>query len=38
MLQKDFKAYIKGLDIYLVSKAICYKPYGDLQSLFVLTH
>ncbi len=31
-------AYAKGYDICLASKVVCYKPYGDLQSLPVLTY
>ncbi len=30
MLQQDVKAYIKGCDICLASKAVYYKLYGDL--------
>ena len=37
-LQKDIKAYAKSCDIYLGSKAVRYKPYGDLQPLPILTH
>ena len=37
-LIKDVKAYVKGYDIYLTLKAVRHKPYGDLQSLLVLTH
>ena len=33
MLQKDFKAYIKGCNICLASKAVCHKPYKYLQWL-----
>ncbi len=38
MLQRDVKAYVKGYDICLASKAVWYKPYGDLQSLPIPTH
>ena len=38
MLQQDVKAYVKSCDICLALKAIYYKPYGDLQSLLILTH
>lgn len=38
MLQKDIKAYIKGYDIYLASKVICYKLCSDLQLLPILTY
>ena len=34
----NVKAYVKGCDVYLVSKAIRHKPYDDLQSLPVSTH
>ncbi len=37
-LQRDIKAYVKGCDVCLTSKAVRHKPYGDLQSLPVLTH
>ena len=37
-LQKDIKIYVKGYDICLGSKTIKYKPYGNLQFLFVPTH
>ncbi len=38
MLQRDVEAYVKSCDVCLVSKAVCHKPYGDLQSLPVPTH
>ncbi len=38
MLQRDVEAYVKGCNVYLASKAVCHKPYGDLQSLPVPTH
>ncbi len=37
-LQRDVEAYVKGCDVCLTSKAVCHKPYGDLQLLPVLTH
>ena len=37
-LQKDIKAYVKGCDVCLGSKAVRHKPYRDLQSLSILTH
>ena len=37
-LRKDVKNYIRGCDVYLASKTIRHKPYGDLQSLPVPTH
>ena len=37
-LRKDVKNYVRGYDVCLASKAICHKPYGDLQSLPVPTH
>ena len=38
MLCHDIKNYVKGCDVYLASKAVQHKPYGDLQFLPVLTH
>ena len=29
-LRHDVKAYVKGCDVCLASKAVCHKPYGDL--------
>ena len=37
-LRKDVKNYVKGCDVCLTSKAVCYKFYGDLRSLLVPTH
>ncbi len=37
-LRRDVKAYIKGCDVCLASKAVCHKPYGNLLSLPVPTH
>lgn len=37
-LQRDVEAYIKDYDIYLASKAVCYKLYRDLQSLPILIY
>ena len=37
-LRQDVEAYVKGYDVCLASKAVKYKPYGDLQSLPVSTH
>ncbi len=37
-LRRDVEAYIKGCDVFLASKAVCYKPYGDLQLLPVPTY
>ena len=37
-LKKDIEAYIRGCDICLTSKVVRHKPYGDLQSLPILTH
>ncbi len=37
-LQQDVKAYVKGCDVCLASKAVHHKPYGDLQSLLIPTH
>ena len=38
MLQRDIDAYVKWCDVCLISKAVCHKPYRDLQSLLVHTH
>ena len=38
MLRHDVKDYVWGCDICLASKAVRHKPYGDLQSLPILTH
>lgn len=37
-LRKDIKFYIKRYDVYLTSKMVRYKPYGDFQSLPIPTH
>ena len=37
-LQKDIKAYVKGYDVCLGSKAVRHKLYGNLQSLPIPTH
>ncbi len=37
-LRQDVKAYVKGCDVCLALKAVCHKPYGDLQLLPVTTH
>ena len=37
-LRRDVKAYVKGCDVCLASKAVRHKPYGDLQALPVPTH
>ncbi len=37
-LKRDIKAYIKGCDICLASKAVGHKLYRDLQSLFIPIH
>ena len=34
-LRRDVKSYIRGCDVCLTSKTVCYKPYKDLQSLLV---
>ena len=34
----NVKTYVKDCDVCLVFKAICHKPYGDLQSLPISTH
>ena len=38
MLRRDIKDYVRGCDVCLASKAVWYKPYGDLQSLPIPTH
>ena len=37
-LRRDVKSYVRGCDICLTLKAVRHKPYGDLQSLPILTH
>ena len=37
-LRKNVKAYFKGCDVCLSSKAVRHKPYGNLQALPVPTH
>ena len=37
-LTKDIESYVRGCDVCLTSKAICHKPYGDLQSLPIPTY
>ena len=37
-LKKDVESYIKRYDVYLTSKAVKHKLYGDFQSLPVSTH
>ena len=37
-LRRDVKSYVRGCDVCLTSKAIRYKPYGDLQFLLISTH
>ncbi len=37
-LQWDVEAYVKSCDVCLASKAVCHKPYGDLQLLPVPTY
>ena len=29
-LHRDIKKYVRGYNVYLASKAICHKPYGNL--------
>ena len=36
--QADIDAYVKRCEVCLASKIVKHKPYGDLQSLPVLTH
>ena len=37
-LKKDVEAYVQGCDVCLASKAVRYKPYGDLQSSSIPIH
>ena len=37
-LRKNIENYVRGYNICLTSKAICHKPYRDLQSLSIPTH
>lgn len=37
-LRRNVEAYVKGCNMYLASKVVCHKPYGNLQSLSVPTH
>ena len=37
-LQINIEGYIQGCNIYLTSKAVRHKPYGDLQFLPIPTH
>ena len=37
-LKRDVESYVQGCDVCLASKAVCHKPYKDLQSLPVPTH
>ena len=37
-LRADIETYVKGWDVYVVSKAVRYKPYDDLQLLPIPTH
>ena len=37
-LRHNVEAYVKGCNVCLASKAVCHKPYGDLQLLPVPTH
>ena len=37
-LKKDVEAYVRGCNVYLALKTVRHKPYGDLQSLPILTH
>ena len=38
MLRHDVEDYVRGCNVYLASKAVRHKPYGDLQSLPVPIH
>ena len=37
-LRHNVKAYVKGCDVCLTSKAVCHKLYSDLQLLLIPTH
>ena len=37
-LRRDVGSYVWRYDVYLTSKAVRHKPYGDLQSLLIPTH
>ncbi len=37
-LQKDVNAYVNYCDNCLASKTVCYKPYRDLQLLYMSTY
>ena len=37
-LRRNVKSYVRGCNVCLTSKAVCHKPYGDMQSLPILTH
>ncbi len=37
-LRQNIKAYVKGCNVCLASKAVCHKPYGDFQSLPIPIH
>ena len=37
-LYRDVEDYVRGCDVFLASKIVRHKPYGDLQSLPVPTH
>ena len=37
-LRRDVETYVSGCNVYLDSKAVCHKPYRDLQLLPVPTH
>ena len=37
-LKRDVESYVQGYDDCLTLKAVCHKPYGELQSLLIPTH
>ena len=37
-LRRDVKSYVRRCDVCLASKTVRHKPYGNLQSLPILTH
>ena len=38
MLCQDIEIYVRSCNVYLISKAVCHKPYRDFQSLPISTH
>lgn len=38
IFHQNVKAYVKGYDVYLALKTVCYKSYKDLQLLLIPSH